>query len=112
LLGNKDEQDAIREKHADVKHCPMLRANPNACTGCANNPNEKEDPADPELQSLLPLIEEGFRLHDLAELGLLEKPSLLEIHILRLMHQDIVIERMKVQAHCIALRVAEVFNGK
>lgn len=112
LLGDKEAQDAVREKHADIRHCAMLRDNPSACIGCPNNPHENEAAMPVELQRALPLIEEGFRLHDLAELGLLEKPSLLEIHILRLMHQDIVIERMKAQAAFIAMRVAEIFSGK
>jgi hypothetical protein len=41
VLGDQEAQDAIRAARTPtVAHCPMLRHNRRARTGCANNPHE------------------------------------------------------------------------
>lgn len=115
VLGNREAQDQIRDKHPEVAHCPKLRQEPNACTGCANNPHERpERRAEQErLQSYGPLVNRAFRLHTLAELGLLDRDALTstDIEMLQTVHSEILATRMKAQALFIAERVAQLFAG-
>lgn len=112
-LGDRDAQEAIREKHEDVKHCPMLRFNANACTGCANNPYERDGAPVAHLQAARPILEEAMRLHDLAELGLLAEPlHVLALELVRVARADALRQRMHLQARLIADEVGDAFFGK
>jgi len=102
LLGDREKQNEVREKHRDVRHCPILANDPSGCIGCENNPYENEELAGGEY---LPIIHEAYRLHDLVELGLLSQLGIVETELVRAVHQSILIDRMKAQAALIAQRL-------
>ena len=113
LLGDQAAQDAVRANQPG-RHCPKLRHDPNACLGCPNNPYEKQGRLEKLAQgaTTTELVESAFRLHDLAELGLMDTVHPVEELVLRLTHQYRLAERMNRQAEFIAGRVAEMFTKK
>jgi len=112
VLGDRAAQDAIREKTAGVAHCPILRSNPSGCTGCANNPHEKERPPTPAVvDEAAPYLARAFRQHLLAELGLLRPAdvSAADLEVLGHVHTEILERRLKLQANFVA---ATLFGSK
>lgn len=75
----------------------MLRNDPNACTGCDNNPVESppEVVSGLDLEGWAPIISAGFELHDLAELGLFEMPSLIHLFLVRIIHRYEIDSRLR-----------------
>jgi hypothetical protein len=116
VLGDRAAQDAIRLAHLSETHCPILRSNPNGCTGCANNPNEAPGKieAAQSARELEPLLDRAYRQHLLAELGLLrpEDVSTADLEVLGPVHQQIVTHRLKAQAFFIGDQVAALFRNK
>lgn len=94
----------------------MLRHNARACTGCANNPHEQPErqKARERIDTYGPLLDRAFRLHLLAEFGMLKREELTatDLVILREVHDGILATRMKAQAALIAQYVAQLFGGK
>jgi hypothetical protein len=115
VLGDREAQNAIRAKHPNEKHCPMLRESANACTGCKNNPYESKErqAAIKKMEAYSPLLNRAFRLHMLGELGLLKIDDMTtaDIEILQTVHEEVLATRMKTQAVLIAQYVSEMFAG-
>lgn len=92
----------------------MLRANANACTGCSNNPNESPEIVEDQkrVANYGPLLAAAFRLHTLAECGLLDRAILTsaEVDMIAIAHDRIVTARMKVQAAFIAEYVGKLLG--
>ncbi len=75
-LGNREEQELIRNLHPNGKHCDLLRMSPTACDGCPKNPHSHEGDS-----SKLTLTEEdaglvmmGIGLAQDHELGVIPDP--------------------------------------
>lgn len=114
VLGNKDEQDRIRDQYPGELHCPMLRQDANACTGCKNNPHSTgRQHATERLEEYSVYLRRARRLHVLAKFGLLDPAKLgaIDMELLLAIDDEIEQRRMKAQAMHIAEAVAALFGG-
>lgn len=123
-LGDEGRQREIREANKDKHHCMFLKESCEACIAlpesggpyagkiCPNNPWEREADLFEELEQQGPLLQHAHYLQDLAELGFLPRPEMidpLDWEIVRIMHQNEKVRNLQMGQ---VAAMQTVFGGK
>lgn len=109
-LGNAGEQEAIRQSAPDTKHCQLLVSSPVACTGCPNNPYEKQKRIPPK-RGWLGIVAEALELHDSVELGFIRNFRSLspeEFMVVRVTHNFLKLKQNEYLGSAVGVKVAEI----